>query len=195
MERSIDLYKELKQYISQTRSDFELKQSGGVYFSIANTGQRGGGKKWFNIGLTEIIQTLEDVKTNLPEFLKSTRYDEKEWRDLGGQLFTHDVARSLITVQTKPFFTMLAKIFHWATGEAATSYSDQVLKLTPETLETTINKLKAMSANLTPDSIIASTPEIIASSEEQRNNQVINTINFDEAFEAAVLQTGFATQK
>ena len=89
MTHPVDLYEELQQYIFGTLSEFELKQFGGVYFSFANSGRRGGGKKWFNIGLTEIIQTLEDIKENLGVFMNHTRYDEDSWRELGESYFTH----------------------------------------------------------------------------------------------------------
>jgi len=191
MNQSIILFNELNDYISRTRSEFDLKQTGGVYFSIANTGQRGGGKKWFNIGLTEILHTLEDIKHNLAHFLSSNRYVEKEWRDLGGEYFTNEISRSLITVQTKPFFTMLAKIFHWASEQPPSTYNDNVLKLTAETLEDTIEKLKRMSAGLTPDSIAGSLipPNPVLDGNQNLSNPIIKML--DEAFEIAVTRTGF----
>ena len=193
MERSLDLYEELKQYISGTRSDFELRQSGGVYFSFANTGRRGGGKKWFNIGLAEIIQTIEDIRKNLRVFMNHTRYDEDRWRQLGETYFTHDVAKSLITVQTKPFFTTLAKLCNWANDVPLMSYSDQLFKITSIILDTTIIKLKAMSANLTPDSISAATSQIILKDYQRLEAEQVDTIMLTEAFESALSKTGFVT--
>ena len=193
MERSIDLYENLKQYISDIPSEFELRQSGGVYFSFANTGRRGGGKKRFNIGLAEIIQTIEDIRKNLGIFMNHTRYDEDRWRQLGEKYFTHDVAKSLITVQTKPFFTSLAKLCNWANDVPTMSYSDQVFNITSITLDTTINKLKAMSANLTLDSISAATSEIILEDYQRLEAEQVNTIMLTEAFESALSKTGFVT--
>ena len=193
MERSIDLYENLKQYISDIPSEFELRQSGGVYFSFANTGRRGGGKKRFNIGLAEIIQTIEDIRKNLGIFMNHTRYDEDRWRQLGETYFTHDVAKSLITVQTKPFFTTLAKLCNWANDVPTMSYSDQVFNITLITLDTTINKLKAMSANLTLDSISAATSEIILEDYQRLEAEQVNTIMLTEAFESALSKTGFVT--
>ena len=193
MERSIDLYENLKQYISDIPSEFELRQSGGVYFYFANTGRRGGGKKRFNIGLAEIIQTIEDIRKNLGIFMNHTRYDEDRWRQLGEKYFTHDVAKSLITVQTKPFFTSLAKLCNWANDVPTMSYSDQVFNITSITLDTTINKLKAMSANLTLDSISAATSEIILEDYQRLEAEQVNTIMLTEAFESALSKTGFVT--
>jgi len=193
MERSIDLYEDLKQYISDIPSEFELRQFSGVYFSFANTGRRGGGKKRFNIGLAEIIQTIEDIKKNLGVFMNCTRYDEDRWRQLGEMYFTHDVAKSLIKVQTKPFFTTLAKLCNWANDVPSMSYSDQVFNITSITLDTTINKLKAMSANLTPDSISAATSEIILEDYQRLEAEQVNTIMLTEAFESALSKTGFVT--
>ena len=193
MERSIDLHEDLKQYISGILSEFELRQSNGVYFSFANTGRRGGGKKRFNIGLAETLQTIEDIKENLGVFMNSTRYDEPRWRQLGERYFTNDVAKSLIPVQTKGFFTMLAKICNWANDVPIMSYSDQVFNITSITLDNTINKLKAMSANLTLDSISTATSEIILEDYQRLEAEQVNTIMLTEAFESALSKTGFVT--
>jgi hypothetical protein len=191
MNSSIDLYQDLKSYIIKTSSDFDLDQAGGAYFSMANTGKRGGGKKWFNIGLVEILQTLEDVEKNLEAFLPCTRYNEQEWRDLGGTHFSNEVASSLVTVQTKPFFTMLSKLLNWASETPSSKYSDDSMPLTAATLETTIRKLKTMSEGLTPEYIASMTLNSPPPERQQGTSDTISIKALDEAFEAAAIRTGF----
>lgn len=195
MSSSIDLYQDLKSYIIMTSSDFDLDPAGGAYFSMANTGKRGGGKKWFNIGLVEILQTLGDIDKNLNAFLPCTRYNEQVWRDLGSTHFSNEVASSLVTVQTKPFFTMLSKLLNWASERPSSKYSDDSMPLTSATLETTIRKLKTMSEGLTPEYIANMTLNLKSPESQQGTNDTISIKALDGAFEVAATRTGFCFSK
>jgi hypothetical protein len=88
---------------------------------------------------------------------------------------------------------MLAKLCNWANDVPLMSYSDQLFKITSITLDTTINKLKAMSANLTPDSINAASSEIILEDYQRVEAEQVNTIMLTEAFKSALSKTGFVT--
>ena len=91
-------------------SDFkaELCNRGG-YLTFSNSGRRGD-VKYFQIGLDNILQTLNDILNHLDVFHKLTSYDETEWRNNGSNYFTDPVAKANSTVQTKPLFSTLSKI-------------------------------------------------------------------------------------
>ena len=192
MNKSLELYNDFSGYVGKTHSDFDLNPSGGVYFSIANTGKRGGGKKWFNIGLSEVLQTLNDMANNFHSFSNCSIYIEKDWRDLGGNYFTNEVASSLITVQTKPFFTMLSKIIHWANDIPIESYNDDKMILTAESLQNAINMLKTMASGLTPEAITGSNTPAIPPAIIPIQAATVTFPLMDEAFENALSLAGFS---
>lgn len=85
----------------------------GGYLEFSNSGRRGDSKS-FHIGLQAIYQTLQDIKQNLGIFERLNHYVEGEWRDNGASYFTNNVAKAMITVQTKPLFCTLSKLIKWS---------------------------------------------------------------------------------
>jgi hypothetical protein len=190
--KSLELYNNLSGYVGKTQSNFDLNPSGGVYFSIANTGKRGGGKKWFNISLSDVLQTLNDMVNNFHSFSHCSIYIEKDWRDLGGNYFTNEAASSLITVQTKSFFTMLSKIIYWANDKPVESYNDDKMILTDESLRNAINKLKTMASGLTPEAITGSNTPAIPPTIIAIQASTVTFPLLDESFENALFLAGFS---
>jgi hypothetical protein len=152
MKDSIDLYRDLAPFLKELGTTFDVELTGGVYLRFANSGKRGE-TKWFNLGLAEILTTLCDIADNSTAFAGANEYEEKTWRDLGSLHFTDDAARSFITVQTKPVFTILAKIIHWAKGGTLESYSDNRIDISSASLGLAIENLRNMVENLAPEAI------------------------------------------
>lgn len=162
MKSSIELYGALSPFLRDVNSDFDVVLTGGVYLRFSNSGKRGE-TKWFNLGLAEILTTLRDIKGNLDEFSGASYYEEKTWRDLGSRYFSDDAAKSFVNVQTKPIFTMLAKIIHWANGGKPEGYRDNQIDLSVGSLDGAIDVVGQMVAGLAPESIAAglkSRPEV-----------------------------------
>ncbi|EHK7542360.1 restriction endonuclease [Vibrio cholerae] len=80
-----------------------------------------------------------------------TRYVEKEWRDNGSKYFTDLILNSMITVQTKPCFTTFSKIINWATEKNFSDYDDNVIDLSPESLNVTIEKIENLALSFSPN--------------------------------------------
>lgn len=136
--------------ISQN-SDFnaELSKKGG-YITFSNSGRRGG-IKYFQIGLENILQTLQDILNHLDVFQNITEYEEKAWRDNGAEYFTDPVANASSTVQTKPLFSTLSKIILWGNQPNLRHIDpDQVIVLDRDSIQTAINKLEIVSDSFTP---------------------------------------------
>ena len=104
----------LDKFLREENGDFNssLGLDGG-YLEFSNSGRRGDSKS-FHIGLQAIYQTLQDIKQNLGVFEHLDHYVESEWRDNGARYFTNNVAKAMITVQTKPLFCTLSKLIKWS---------------------------------------------------------------------------------
>lgn len=104
----------LDKFLREENGDFNssLGLDGG-YLEFSNSGRRGDSKS-FHIGLQAIYQTLQDIKQNLDIFEKLDCYVEGEWRDNGASYFSNNVAKAMITVQTKPLFCTLSKLIKWS---------------------------------------------------------------------------------
>ena len=104
----------LDKFLREENGDFNssLGLDGG-YLEFSNSGRRGDSKS-FHIGLQAIYQTLQDIKQNLGIFEHLDHYVEGEWRDNGARYFTNNVAKAMITVQTKPLFCTLSKLIKWS---------------------------------------------------------------------------------
>ena len=188
MKEPIELYEELAPFFQSVDSTFEIELSGGVYLRFANSGKRGE-TKWFNLGLSEILTTLQDIEHHLSAFSIANNYEEKTWRDLGSLHFSDAAARSFITVQTKPVFTILSKIIHWSNNRPVSSYSDNHIDLSQPSLSRAIDIVKAMVTNLAPGAVAkkqASTPLI---SPPQPSK--FATSDFRENFSIAISQVNF----
>jgi type II restriction-modification system restriction subunit len=104
----------LDKFLREENGDFNssLGLDGG-YLEFSNSGRRGDSKS-FHIGLQAIYQTLQDIKQNLGIFEHLDHYVEGEWRDNGARYFTNNVAKAMITVQTKPLVCTLSKLIKWS---------------------------------------------------------------------------------
>ena len=142
---------ELNSYLGKINSKFscDLGSKGG-YINFKNSGKRGSVKE-FTLPLESIIIGLKDIKENINNFVGMEHYSEKLWRDNGSRYFTDKVLNSIITVQTKPFFTTLSKIINWANGINSAEYNDDKIDLSESSLAVTIKKLEKLSVSFTPD--------------------------------------------
>lgn len=122
----------------------------GGFVNFRNSGQRGSVKE-FTLSLESILSGLKDIRSNLKEFSSMTRYVEKEWRDSGSKYFTDLILNSMITVQTKPCFTTFSKIINWATEKDFSDYDDNVIDLSPESLNVTIDKIENLALSFSPN--------------------------------------------
>jgi 5-methylcytosine-specific restriction enzyme B len=104
---------------------------------FSNTGIRGG-KKYFSINLVALVQTLQDIQTNLDFFLPHARYEETSWRTLGNRYFTDKPTKAQSTVQTLPLFGVIGKTIHVANNLGA-AYREKVMSLTAEHLQRAID--------------------------------------------------------
>ena len=122
----------------------------GGFINFRNSGQRGSVKE-FTLSLESILSGLKDIRDNLKEFSTMTRYVEKEWRDNGSKYFTDLILNSMITVQTKPCFTTFSKIINWATEKDPSDYDDNVIDLSSEALNATIEKIEYLALSFSPN--------------------------------------------
>ena len=151
-----ELYSFLESISSKSDFDAELSRKGG-YITFSNSGRRGGAK-FFQIGIENIIQTLQDILNHLDVFQDIAEYEEKAWRDNGAEYFTDPVANANSTVQTKPLFSTLSKIIIWANQPVWDKVNpDKLMALDRISLQTAINKLQMVSESFTPVSTLRMT--------------------------------------
>lgn len=132
----------------QSKFPCGLGSSGG-FVNFRNSGQRGSVKE-FTLSLESVLSGLKDISSNLNEFSSMTRYVEKEWRDNGSKHFSDLALNSMITVQTKPCFTTFSKIIDWATEKNSSEYDDNLIDLSPISLNTTIEKIEHLALSFSP---------------------------------------------
>lgn len=145
----------------QSKFPCSLGRLGG-FVNFRNSGQRGSVKE-FTLSLESILSGLKDIRSNLKEFSSMTRYVEKEWRDNGSKYFTDLILNSMITVQTKPCFTTFSKIINWATEKDFSDYDDNVIDLSSESLNVTIEKIENLALSFSPN-------------EHAKNKRIINAV-------------------
>ena len=147
-----ELYSFLESISSKSDFNAELSRKGG-YITFSNSGRRGGAK-FFQIGLENILQTLQDILNHLDVFQDIAEYEEKAWRDNGAEFFTDPVANANSTVQTKPLFSTLSKIIIWANQPVLDDVDpDKLIVLDSNSMQTTINKLRMASEWFTPSTL------------------------------------------
>jgi hypothetical protein len=152
----------LSTFLENVRTNFKLRVVGGIYLAMGNSGQRGG-TKWFNLGLSELIICLKDIRTHLPEIASANTYNESRWREFAAKHFTQGPAKDLVAVQTLTFFTLLAKIIHWAIGEDPSTYADGTIDLTPRAVDIAIDRLSAIDVDFAPqENAVAHSPQPLA---------------------------------
>jgi len=143
----VDLQGFFNAITNYTNFPCSLGQTGG-YVRLQNSGRRGSVKE-FTLSLEAILQSLKDIKDNMPSFQALTTYEESAWRETS-EYFTDLGFKSLITVQTKPCFTVLSKIIAWANEVETTSYNDNEIDLTVSAIDEAICKLDALLRLYTP---------------------------------------------
>lgn len=99
---------------------------------FSNTGRRGS-KKYFNISLVELLQTLKDIQNNLDRYLNAVRYVEGDMRNLFSATLTAETVNALSTVQTLPLFSLINKILY-KTSQLNEDYNDKTLHLSADTI-------------------------------------------------------------
>ena len=114
-------------------------------FKFSNTGKRKG-VKFFCISLNQLISVLEDIRSNLTDFMSHTSYVEKNWRDSFSKHLTDDVANALSTVQTLPLFTLLCKVIH-VSNNLSTPFNPRNMPLSKAYLDATISYLSSQKAD------------------------------------------------
>lgn len=141
--------REIAKYLNDINNYSDFKASlgsrcGNITFS--NSGKRGSVKS-FTLSLDSFVTIFCDIQKNLDEFKKHVAYNETEWRNLGSEFYTDEPANAMATVQTKPLFTTLSKLIFWSNNIETSSYNDNSIILSEDSLENAINKVEAL-ANL-----------------------------------------------
>ncbi|CAH1583489.1 Type II restriction-modification system restriction subunit [Vibrio jasicida] len=106
-------------------------------FKFSNTGRRG--TKYFSIPLKQVIEALEDIKTNLAIYSKYPRYVEADWRYLFSNYISNEITIALAGVQTFPMFSLLNKVV--TISNKLDNYSDKDIQLSEDYLDTAIDYL------------------------------------------------------
>lgn len=104
---------------------------------FSNTGRRGD-KKYFDISVVALHQTLIDIKNHLTEFLSIATYIEADWRNNFAQYLTDPAVNAISTVQTLPLYTVINKVL-CATNNL--EFEAKILPLTETNLDNAISFL------------------------------------------------------
>lgn len=109
--------------------------------------------KWFALTAAQLSSALADIANNLDAFtsLNANRYDESNLRRLFESHLTDPVVKALAGTQTRPVYTVLAKIVHCANSD--TEYVDRTFNLEKAGIENAIRVLEASSISLVKKSI------------------------------------------
>jgi len=140
------VFDEFKSYLEKVSEDSKFKVSieeAGGYLVFTNSSN-----KYFTISLLALSEMLQDILNNLAIFSKHSNYVEKEWRDLS-KYYSNSTIQSISTVQTKPLFSTLNKIIHWANEENIND--EKTIDLSKESIEKTINSLNELILFFTPN--------------------------------------------
>lgn len=127
---------------SELQSDMDLSYrnvSPSIIFS--NTGRRGG-KKYFNLSLVELLQTLKDIQNNLERYLNAVVYVEGDMRNLFSDTLTSETVNALSTVQTLPLFSLINKVLYKA-NQLDENYNDKKLHLSADTVTKAITYIES----------------------------------------------------
>jgi hypothetical protein len=146
--QSFEEYLLLLKDSDESKFSAQLGVSGG-YINFSNTG-RGGAIKEFTLSLESILNGLYDIQNSLHDFEEIAEYSEKPWRDLGASKFKDVVLNSLVTVQTKPVFTVFSKVLCWA--NSLEYVDDNVIYLNGDSLQKTIDEVKKLIVEFKPKS-------------------------------------------
>lgn len=106
---------------------------------FSNTGKRGT-PKYFDISLSSLKITLEDIKKNFTVFSSATNYVEATWRDLFSQHLTDPSVNALSTVQTLPLYAVINKAL--CSANNISSYQEKIMPLSIPNLEKAIKTIE-----------------------------------------------------
>ena len=118
------------------------KCGGCIVFS--NTPRRGE-RKNFTLSFDAIVSALHNIIENKSSFSAQTHYRETAWRILGERHITEGTNRTMIAVQTKPFFVIMNKLVHVSAGHFKGGYNDEVFSMNSEDLVATIETFRKYS--------------------------------------------------
>ncbi|HIP26729.1 MAG TPA: hypothetical protein EYG80_03635, partial [Flavobacteriaceae bacterium] len=140
------VFDEFKNYLEEVSADSKFKviiEEAGGYLVFTNSSN-----KYFTISLLALSEMLKDILNNLTIFSNHSNYVEKEWRDLS-KYYSDLTIQSISTVQTKPLFSTLNKIIHWANEKNIND--EKIIDLSKESIEKTINSLNELILLFTPN--------------------------------------------
>lgn len=119
---------ELEDFLATIDTDFPLEfDVTNHLFLIYNSGRRGDPKAFY-MPLKNILNAFNTIRNNISSF--SSSYIEATWRNTE-QLFDDNEIKSLLGVQTRPFFETINKIITWANNG---KYKDGEMILTEEAI-------------------------------------------------------------
>ena len=121
----------------------EIPSCGGCV-NFTNTPRRGE-RKHFALSLDALRSALSDILRERNAFYPQRYYKETAWRILGEQHLTEKTCRTMMGVQTKPFFIILSKISHIASGRSPRSFDDDSFQMETEDLEKAIRMLSELT--------------------------------------------------
>lgn len=142
----INNIKELNERLSDIQSDFlaEIPTCGGC-INFSNTPRRGE-RKYFTLSLDAVRSALGDILREINSFNPDRYYKETAWRILGERHLKDKTCRTMIAVQTKPFYILLSKIVHVASGWPPGSFDDDSFGMEVEDLENAIRMLSELTS-------------------------------------------------
>lgn len=118
----------------------------GVVITFSNTGQGAGGRKWFTVTIDQLVSNLSDMINKLAAFQAAgPDYVEANWRKAFEDNLSDEVSRALAGTQTLPYFSLLAKIIHYANSDAP--YIDKRIDLDEAKIRIALDTLKRIAAN------------------------------------------------
>ena len=104
--------------------------------------------KWFSLTTDQIVSMLEDILGNIEGFKAENAgtYVEGTIRTLVDKHIQNAVAKALAGTQTKPVYTVLGRIIHFANND--TSYPETTISLDAEKIRNAIRELQSDSRSL-----------------------------------------------
>lgn len=131
------LFEKIERAVSNTR----IKPAfSGVIINFSNT--RG---NWFAATIDQLSSSLRDISGNIEAFRAAGLvYVEANWRDAFERHLEDEVSKALAGTQTLPYFSLLAKIIHYANSD--NPYADRTIELDIDKIRTAITSLEQIAA-------------------------------------------------
>lgn len=135
----------LSEELSKLPSKFEanIPACGGCV-NFSNTPRRGE-RKYFTLSFDALRTTFSDMLRHRNDFYPQRYYKESAWRILGERYLTEKTSRTMMGVQTKPYYVILSKITHVASGRSPGSFEDDSFNMEAEDLEKAIRMLSELT--------------------------------------------------